>query len=530
MGYPMLTRACTAVANLWRNKGNERGNVAIVVALSALPLSVAAVGAVDVTRDFSARAQIQDGLDAAVLAAGRASGNDANLLQTTGQRVLSQNLALTNSFQLASSNFAFGTNGLVTGTASVTVTPLLVGGPHTITASSQVQRNQDRLEVALVLDNTGSMAGTKLSTLKTDAAQLIDTLVASAQASTDPTPLKISLVPFSNTVRVQGTTSLSGYSATSHSGGGIPTWLDPQAKSRSLSGRQDIFSTANTDRFGKLQAISQSWAGCVETRPAPYDVQETPPSSTTPDTMFVPYFWADEPHTNPNNSSYNNYLADGTVTNSWMPLERNPAKYTGSITTGTFSVLGMTYNKGPNAGCTMQPLIRLTTNTASVKTGITNMAAIGETNIPMGLMWGWHTLTPNAPFADGSPYGTPHVRKIVILMTDGENTDYSSSDSNNSFYGGLGWVWQGISSLTASMSQTDRTTAIDARLTQLCTNMKAQNIEIYTIRIDVTDGPSPLLQGCASTPSYFFDVPNVANLGAAFSAIAGSISNLRISK
>ena len=265
----MLTRACTAVANLWRNKGNERGNVAIVVALSALPLSVAAVGAVDVTRDFSARAQIQDGLDAAVLAAGRASGNDANLLQTTGQRVLSQNLALTNSFQLASSNFAFGTNGLVTGTASVTVTPLLVGGPHTITASSQVQRNQDRLEVALVLDNTGSMAGTKLSTLKTDAAQLIDTLVASAQASTDPTPLKISLVPFSNTVRVQGTTSLSGYSATSHSGGGIPTWLDPQAKSRSLSGRQDIFSTANTDRFGKLQAISQSWAGCVETRPAP---------------------------------------------------------------------------------------------------------------------------------------------------------------------------------------------------------------------------------------------------------------------
>jgi hypothetical protein len=189
----------------------------------------------------------------------------------------------------------------------------------------------------------------------------------------------------------------------------------------------------------------------------------------------------------------------------------------------------MTYSKGPNAGCTLQPLIRMTTNTSTIKTGIDNMTAIGETNIPIGLMWGWHAVTPNLPFGDGTAYNTPHTRKIIILMTDGENTSYDSGDSNDSYYSGLGYIWQGMMGLTGSSSSAQRTAAMDARLTQLCTNMKARKIEIYTIRVEVTSGSSSLLQNCASSPDKFFDVQNVATLGVAFDAIAGAITNLRIS-
>nr|QQZ50741.1 hypothetical protein JKL49_04980 [Phenylobacterium glaciei] len=160
------------------------------------------------------------------------------------------------------------------------------------------------------------------------------------------------------------------------------------------------------------------------------------------------------------------------------------------------------------------------------------MTAVGETNIPLGLVWGWHALAPAGPFTLGSPYGTAHVRKIIILMTDGENTMNNpsrSGESNASFYGGLGYIWQNMLG-TTSTDGAVRASAIDDRLKLLCTAVKNRDIVIYTVRVEVTSGTSTLLQDCASTPDKFYDVQNVSDLQAAFDAIAGSIDNLRLSK
>jgi hypothetical protein len=46
----------------------------------------------------------------------------------------------------------------------------------------------------MVLDNTGSMAGTKIATLITAANKLVDSLAAATQ---DPANLRTGLVPFS---------------------------------------------------------------------------------------------------------------------------------------------------------------------------------------------------------------------------------------------------------------------------------------------------------------------------------------------
>jgi hypothetical protein len=48
----------------------------------------------------------------------------------------------------------------------------------------------------------------------------------------------------------------------------------------------------------------------------------------------------------------------------------------------------------------------------------------GGTNQAEGLAWGWRVLSPSAPFTEGRPYNDPSdpVRKVIVLMTDGENT------------------------------------------------------------------------------------------------------------
>jgi hypothetical protein len=114
----------------------------------------------------------------------------------------------------------------------------------------------------------------------------------------------------------------------------------------------------------------------------------------------------------------------------------------------------------------------------------------------------------------------------VVLMTDGENTYNDNGKYNGSAYDGYGYIWQNRTGTVGS----GRTAAIDSRLAAICTNMKAAGIVIYTVRVEVTTGSSSLLQNCATTPDKFYDVQSASNLTAVFSAIAGSIENLRITQ
>ena len=91
--------------------------------------------------------------------------------------------------------------------------------------------------------------------------------------------IKIGVVPFSMTVNV-GTS----YQNASWMKGVQPT-----------SYGSDIFANTTTNRFTMLNQVGMSWRGCVESRPAPYDVQDTAPNAGDNNTYFVPYFAPDEP-------------------------------------------------------------------------------------------------------------------------------------------------------------------------------------------------------------------------------------------
>jgi Flp pilus assembly protein TadG len=509
-------------AKLMAGARDQRGVAAIFFAFALVLLVPIALGMADVYLGSTERTELQDAIDAATLFAARSNTTNATDIDAIGDKALAANLLLPSGVTLVASNFTLS-GDTVTGYAEITAPALAPAlWPHAnLKASSTVVRGTEKLEVALVLDNTGSMQGTKLTNTKTAAKSLIDTLVASAANVTVTDPLKISLVPFSMTVRVQGTTSLSSYNTSTHSGTGIPTWLDPQGEAHVDDGT-DIFASQQ-DRFSLMKQMGKSWAGCVESRKQPYDIQETAPTSGTPATMFVPYFWPDEAdYYDGFYGSENDYLDDGTNSSSWQTRQKRVQKYNTTLSSNV---------AGPNEGCDMQPVIRLTATTSTVKTAIDNMVATGETNVPMGLVWGWHTLSPNAPFADGAAYSTANLRKIIVLMTDGDNTYTNPSNwsDNDSYYEGLGYIWQGLLGITSGSNST-RTSKMNDRFTALCNNIKAKNITIYTVGVQVSNSSKTLLQSCASSSDKYYDVTQASDLTAAFNSIAGSIASLRISK
>ena len=498
----------------------RRGNVAVIVALALAPLSLAALGALDIARATAAKLELQDALDAAALATAKTTVSDSAQLQATGDRIFRQNLKLDPDVALSSDTFTFGTGGTVVAAATGSLHPLIlgsvIGGNITLGAYTEVKRAGYELEIALVLDNTGSMQGAKLTNLKLAASNFVDSMAAAAAQTADPNAVKISLVPFSNAVRVGSTYATA-------------SWIDQSGASPI---NNEIFTTSTgtqwANRFTLFSQMGVTWAGCVENRQAPYDIQDTPP--TTGATVFTPYFAPDEPDQPSSPGFGNNYLNDGSNSSNWLVRQGKLPKYTHPP--------DLSQGKGPNQGCTMQTLTRLTTSFNSLKTSINAMTAGGDTNIPMGMVWGWHTLSPNAPFADGVAYLTPKHKKIVILMTDGQNTMTNSGDANNSYYSGNGYVWQGRvlqangTPLSGSSSDAQREAAMDDRLSKLCTNMKAadKDIEIYTMRVEVTGGASVVLQNCASAADHYFDVQNASDMNAVFQQIAGQIASLHLSK
>jgi Flp pilus assembly protein TadG len=511
----------------------RRGNISVMFAFALIPISMLGLAAIDFHRASSIKMQLQDALDAATLATARSGATTGAAVQTTGDQVLRANLDSFSSASLASDTFTLNSDGTISSVAAMDVKPLIanlfLGSDMTVNASTSVVRANDKLEIALVLDNTGSMAqDNKMPTLISSATSLVNTLFASNQTG-DPTNLKISVVPFTQTVKIgstyQNATWISPSLPASYA-----TQLNSQYSGLSWPNGTDIFSTANVNRFTLLSQMGVTWGGCVESRPAPYDAQDTAPTTTNTATLFVPYFAPDEPGAGNTSSPFSNdYLADG-VSNSqtWLVKQGNAAKYTKAPRSGTSS---SGYAFGPNAGCQMPAIQRLTTNQSSILSVINQMSPNGDTNLNIGMFWGWETLSPNAPFGDGVAYGTPKVKKIVVFLTDGWNEATGINDSDGTYYSGIGYAWQNRIGVGASASQTQRQAALDARTAALCTNMKAEGIIIYTVRIDVSGSQSPaVLQNCATNTSDFFDVPDVSNLNATFQQIANQIGQLRLSK
>jgi Flp pilus assembly protein TadG len=549
-----------------RLRDDERGAIAVQFALLMIPIAILTFGLIDLSRASVQKRQLQDALDAATLMAARSTATTDADLDTKGDAAFQAEMAgLGVPLTRENSTFALGANNTVVGSVkNVTIKPIIANlwstGDASVSAGSTVMRSVNKLEVALVLDNTGSMASTlgsgtkKIDALITASKSLVDVLASAAARAVETDAVKISVVPFSMTVNVGSTYQ----SQTSWLAGKMPT----------TGYGTDVFAT-NQNRFTLLSNLGLTWSGCVESRPAPYDITDDPPSSSIPASMFVPFFAPDEPDDNTvgvnqssttryrddravNNPSYpipNNWLPDGvspsgTLATAWATRSTPTAKYGTSNKNNVISVAKTGTDYGPNAGCGLTSLMRLTnvrttTQRDVVKAKLGQMIADGNTNVAMGLAWGWHTLSKNAPFADGVDPVTTNGKKttkVIVLLTDGDNTNDVTNNPNKSIYTGYGYIGQGRLknasgvALTTGSSATDRRDAIDSREQLLCQAAKDKGVVIYAIGVGVSTHSKAILQQCATKLDMYYDVTSADQLTSVFNTIAGSIQNLRITQ
>lgn len=173
------------------------GAVAVWFAVMALPLAVLSFALIDINRASVEKRHLQDALDAATLLVARSTATTDAQAQTIGAAALAAQLTGMGDAALTSSSFKI-VGSVVKGTATASVTPFIsnlwLQGDMNVGAYAEATRVSTNLEVALVLDVTGSMKGQKLTDLKSAAGSLIDMVVQDVQT---PYYSKVALAPFS---------------------------------------------------------------------------------------------------------------------------------------------------------------------------------------------------------------------------------------------------------------------------------------------------------------------------------------------
>lgn len=253
-------------------------------------------------------------------------------------------------------------------------------------------------------------------------------------------------------------------------------------------------------------------------------------------------------------------------------------------------------------------IMLLQKNADTLKAFIQNLYAWGNTSIDLGMKWGTALLDPSAQpaisamtagtaptipsdfSARPSNYTDTDTIKIVVLMTDGQNTSqyyieddhrngltdvwydvatdrYSIKKSNSYYY----WPRNGNSktytdgSDAQQLSHADlfaytslkhnyyyhfrpwmgnssaknewyygvydyyNTSTKNSRTSSICDAAKEAGIIVYTIGFEAPSGGQAVLQDCASSDAHYFDVDGL-EISDAFASIATSIRQLRLTQ
>jgi Flp pilus assembly protein TadG len=279
---------------------SERGNVAMMWGMVAAVL-IGMIGlTIDFTRAQMIRARLQNAADGAALVAAR--GID----QTDSQREAaalaffeSEAGSLADGARFTIQQQADGTFTVhVESDMPVSVARLISNDDWTIAVESDAVQSGVDIEVALVLDTTGSMSGSRISDLRAAAVDLVDIVVRDDQS---PFYSKVALVPYSMAVNVGSyASSVRGAIASPHSISDAD-WTDGSSKNISGATRANpVVITSNNHGFSNGDIVWISGVrGMTQINDRAFVVANR--SANTFQLQGV------------NGSSYSNYSRNGTI-------------------------------------------------------------------------------------------------------------------------------------------------------------------------------------------------------------------------
>lgn len=594
----------------------RRGAVAVQFAVIVLPLAVLSLGLIDVNQASMSKRQLQDALDAAALIVAKSSASTNAQADSIGDAALRAQLATMSVSEgtLTSSTFTLGGTGNTTvlADASIAVTPVVANlwlqGNMNVGAHSEVLRASYDLEVALILDMTTSMAGQKLTDLKSAANSLVTLVVKDSQT---PYYSKMSIIPYSNAINVGSTYAatargtvpaaksitgaswasgtaktitgitranpavvtsnghgfvngdrvyISGVNGMTSVNGNVYTVAGKTTNTFQLSGTNSSnyssFSSGGTPRVTKCQATNcevvvtstahgfanDAWVyitgvgGMTGINNTAWQVS----NKTNDSYWLVDSMGPDYSAFSSNGSSYcttngcqyqrflNNSGGARVHQISTCVSERTTNAYTdvGPSTT----LLGTNYPASGNP-CLTNTVVGLTSTKSTLTSAISGLAASGSSGGHIGVAWGWYSISPNfssifTGTSTPAAYTAPHIKKVMILMTDGEyNSAYCNGVISQDSTTGSGSVSDHINCNAPNGNTYDQAK-------ELCRQAKLKDVVIYTVGFQVGTAANAvsLINSCATDPQHVYTPNSGTALVDAFEAIGADISSLRISR
>jgi len=473
--------------NLKSYARDVRGNFSVMFAGALGLILIGSTSAIEVGNMIRVKSDLQAQLDIATLLAAATEDNDR--YNDPNYAKIVKDTMLDNGFSEDTSDpTATVENGYLNTTITTPYKGLLYSSilneKRDLTVKAQATLpGVGAIELALVLDNTGSMGvGGRIGALKIGAGSIIDAVRDGGSGS------KIALIPFARYTNIgadnDGTwlvkpteydTERTWQQATHDNG---TCYYETRTKTKDgaeYSYEEEVCPDRTTTYEERSKTIESRYKGCVGTSEEPYHLNDI--------------------------SASNKVI--GLLNN--IPKERT----------------GMYYDV--EAYCPLN-ITGFSNDYREVKNQANRMYPTDVTNIATGLLWGDRVMKGSVAFPRDAPLAED-TQQVMILMSDGDNTaQIEDAQSFRDNYQAPPYMFHVPPSEVTPKANADTLT--------MCNRIKGRDIIIYTISFQVkNDLTKQLLEDCATSPSHAYKAEDNNALIDTFGTIAGKLKQqVRLSK
>lgn len=558
---------------------DTRANVLPIMAAALLP-TMAMIGAgIDFGRAYLANSKLQGAVDAGALAAVRAkqlSTNTASQASAIGQSYINANFPvgyLGSTLQVPNISVV-DQNDVISATVEaggvIDTTLLRLIGIETlpVRARSVAEASETlptSIEALLVLDNTGSMEGARMSSLKSAAKNFVDTIYGSRNVRDG---FAVGILPYNTMVNVGHLVRASNAAAITNLPGFTDVGLNDELGWKGCVFADETIQNISDNRF----TIDNGAYDLTDNMPGENGMPSIEPFIYPP--IYVDSFQDVNNRYRIPSDRQDKFFEIPTIRDALVRLHgqnickhsssgaarrcdqessvidfnRLPDKseyrdarfYNHKSGTSTGASPNNLWGASPNYQCPAQALpLSYAATKSGLKSYIDNenfalKPGTGTFHNP-AMTWAYRLMQREDYFPRNRPANVP-VKKIVIFMTDG---NFDSRDDGRGSPKVLDTAYTAYKTyedrlITSSTTKNSTIDHLSRRFAKTCEAMKADGIEIYTIAFALDNNSQgndtrEMFRVCSTDRNtHFFSAANGTELNDAFVQIASQLIDLRL--